>query len=69
MNTCMCNNTLACRRNVFDNVRVDNLFLFLNNDHLKAIQCHFKGSYDRHDQNVHMMNNSFDHITSLLFSG
>ena len=42
-----CNNTLARRSNVIDNVRVNNAFLIEITIVLKAIKSHFKGSYDK----------------------
>ena len=42
--------TLARRRNVIDNVRVNNVFLIEIMVILKAIKSHFKGSYD--EQNL-----------------
>ena len=38
-----CNNTLARRRNVIDNVRVNNPFLLENMVILKEIKSHLKG--------------------------
>ena len=42
-----CNNTLARRRNVIDNVRVNSAFPIEILIILKAIKSHFKGSYDK----------------------
>ena len=41
-------NTLMPRRDVIDNVRVNNAFFFVEIlSLLKAIQCNFKGLYDK----------------------
>ena len=42
-----CNNTLARRRNVIDDVHVNNAFLIEIRIILKAIKSHFKWSYDK----------------------
>ena len=54
-----CNNTLARRRNVIDNVRVNNAFLIEIMIILKAIKSHFKGSYDKQNLTLKMIVTSF----------
>ena len=44
---CTCNNTLALRRNIIDNVRVNIVFLIEIMIILNAIKSHFKGSADK----------------------
>ena len=43
----MCNNTLAHRGNVINNVRVNNAFLLEILSILKVIKSSFKGTYDK----------------------
>ena len=43
----MCNIILARRRNIIDNVRVNNAFLFVIMIPLKPLKSHFQGSYDK----------------------
>ena len=43
----MCNNTMARRRNIIDNVHVNDAFLVEIMIILRAIKFHFKGSYDK----------------------
>ena len=53
-----CNNTLARRRNVIDNVRINNPFPTEIIIILKAIKSHFKGSY--HKQNLTLVVISYE---------
>ena len=52
-NRMACNNTLASRRNVIDNVRANNAFLAEIMSILEAIKFHYKGSHD--EQNLTLM--------------
>ena len=53
----MCNNTLARRRNVIDNVRVNNAFLIEIMIILKAIKFQFKGPYDKQNLTLVVISN------------
>ena len=53
-----CTNILARRRNVIDNVHVNNTFLIEIMIILNAIKSHFKGSFDK--QNLTLMVISYE---------